>query len=73
MGGGPDKRGAPTPFFAVEQDDPVDTLTPEFPIRLTTGRRLDSYNTGAQTEPDLPTPFRERLWPATIGGLSAAE
>jgi anaerobic selenocysteine-containing dehydrogenase len=24
-------------------------LTPEFPIRLTTGRRLDSYNTGVQT------------------------
>ena len=24
-------------------------MTPEFPIRLTTGRRLDSYNTGAQT------------------------
>jgi len=46
----PEKRGAPASFFAVEQDDPVDTLTDEFPIRLTTGRRLDSYNTGAQSE-----------------------
>ncbi len=27
----------------------VDTLTPDFPIRLTTGRRLDSFNTGVQT------------------------
>jgi formate dehydrogenase major subunit len=27
----------------------VDELTGEFPIRLTTGRRLESYNTGAQS------------------------
>ena len=27
----------------------MDSLTPEFPLRLTTGRRLDSYNTGVQT------------------------
>jgi anaerobic selenocysteine-containing dehydrogenase len=27
----------------------VDELTDEFPLRLTTGRRLDSYNTGVQT------------------------
>jgi anaerobic selenocysteine-containing dehydrogenase len=27
----------------------VDTLSDEFPIRLTTGRRLDSFNTGVQT------------------------
>jgi formate dehydrogenase major subunit len=27
----------------------VDRLSDEFPIRLTTGRRLDSYNTGVQT------------------------
>jgi formate dehydrogenase major subunit len=27
----------------------VDELTEEFPIRLTTGRRLDSFNTGVQT------------------------
>jgi formate dehydrogenase major subunit len=36
-------------FFPVEQDPPVDRLTPEFPLRLTTGRRLDEYNTGVQT------------------------
>ena len=28
---------------------PIDELDDEFPIRLTTGRRLDSYNTGVQT------------------------
>jgi formate dehydrogenase major subunit len=37
------------PFHAVEHSPPVDTLTEEFPIRLTTGRRLDSFNTGVQT------------------------
>jgi formate dehydrogenase major subunit len=36
-------------FVAAEHDPPVDRLTEEFPIRLTTGRRLDSYNTGVQT------------------------
>jgi len=38
------------PFEPVEHDPPVDELTEEFPIRLTTGRRLDSFNTGVQTE-----------------------
>ena len=28
---------------------PIDELNDEFPIRLTTGRRLDSYNTGVQS------------------------
>ena len=30
-------------------DPPVDELDDDFPLRLTTGRRLDSYNTGVQT------------------------
>ena len=34
---------------AVDHDPPVDKLDDDFPIRLTTGRRLDSYNTGVQT------------------------
>src|SRR5579885_3133498 len=41
--------GPRAPFSCVEFAPPVDRLTPEFPIRLTTGRRLDSYNTGAQS------------------------
>jgi len=42
-------EGPRAPFHAVEHDPPVDRLTEEFPIRLTTGRRLDSFNTGVQT------------------------
>jgi predicted molibdopterin-dependent oxidoreductase YjgC len=42
-------EGPPAPFHAVDHDPPVDRLTREFPIRLTTGRRLDAYNTGVQT------------------------
>jgi predicted molibdopterin-dependent oxidoreductase YjgC len=42
-------KGPKAPFHAVEHDPPVDRLDDAFPIRLTTGRRLDSYNTGVQT------------------------
>jgi predicted molibdopterin-dependent oxidoreductase YjgC len=41
--------GNRAPFNPVEHDPPVDKLDDDFPIRLTTGRRLDSYNTGVQT------------------------
>jgi formate dehydrogenase major subunit len=41
--------GRRVPFLPTDHDPPVDELTDEFPIRLTTGRRLDSYNTGVQT------------------------
>ncbi len=37
------------PFIKVDHAGPVDELTDEFPMRLTTGRRLDSYNTGVQS------------------------
>ncbi len=33
----------------VEFEPPIDTLSDDFPMRLTTGRRLDSFNTGVQT------------------------
>ncbi len=42
-------EGRRAPFVAVEFAPPVDELTSEYPIRLTTGRRLDSFNTGVQT------------------------
>ena len=42
-------RRDPAPFSPTEWAPPVDELSAEFPIRLTTGRRLDSYNTGVQT------------------------
>jgi formate dehydrogenase major subunit len=37
------------PFTPVVDDPPVDLLDDEFPVRLTTGRRLESFNTGVQT------------------------
>jgi formate dehydrogenase major subunit len=44
-------------FSVIEFDPPVDALDERYPIRLTTGRRLDSYNTGVQT-----TGYRSPLW-----------
>jgi formate dehydrogenase major subunit len=41
--------GNRVPFVPVDHDPPVDKLDADFPVRLTTGRRLDSYNTGVQT------------------------
>src|SRR5207244_8779991 len=41
--------GPRAPFSVVEFEPPVDALDEDYPIRLTTGRRLDSYNTGVQT------------------------
>jgi formate dehydrogenase major subunit len=41
--------GNRVPFVAVDHDPPVDELSDDYPIRLTTGRRLDSYNTGVQS------------------------
>ncbi len=49
--------GPRAPFHPVEFVPPVDELDSEFPIRLTTGRRLDSYNTGVQTRL-YPSPLR---------------
>jgi formate dehydrogenase major subunit len=45
----PNERGPAAPFSVTPFEPPVDELTDEFPLRLTTGRRLDSYNTGVQT------------------------
>ena len=42
-------RGPRAPFAAVEHDPPVEALDAEYPVRLTTGRRLDSFNTGVQS------------------------
>ena len=41
--------GPRAPFSMVEFKLPVDQLDEHYPIRLTTGRRLDDYNTGVQT------------------------
>ncbi len=52
-----ERRGPAAPFSVTPFEPPVDQLTEEFPLRLTTGRRLDSYNTGVQTG-GYTTPLR---------------
>lgn len=52
-------RGSRAPFSIVHHDPPVDKLTDEFPFRLTTGRRLDDYNTGVQSS-GYRSPLRRR-------------
>ena len=42
-------EGPKAVFHAVDDEPPTESLSPEFPLRLTTGRRLDSFNTGVQT------------------------
>ena len=49
--------GPRAPFSVVEFEPPVDVLDAEYPIRLTTGRLLDSYNTGEQSR-RFPSPLR---------------
>jgi predicted molibdopterin-dependent oxidoreductase YjgC len=44
-----DEPGTLAPFHAVEHDPPVEQPDEEYPFILTTGRRLESYNTGVQT------------------------
>jgi formate dehydrogenase major subunit len=54
--------GPRCPFQVVAHEPPVDQLDDQFPLRLTTGRRLDSYNTGVQTAGyDSPLAWGETL------------
>ncbi len=39
----------PAPFSITDHEGPQERLTDAFPLRLTTGRALDSYNTGVQS------------------------
>jgi len=64
--------GPRAPFHAVEFEPPVDELNEQFPIRLTTGRHLDSYNTGRRASDFLRRSvggrrliFRQRMASAT--------
>ena len=41
--------GPPAPFHAVKHEMPVELPDAEYPLQLTTGRRLDSFNTGVQS------------------------
>ncbi len=42
-------RGPRAPFQCVAHAEPAEPLSEEFPLRLTTGRRLSEYNTGVQS------------------------
>ena len=42
-------EGPRAPFSVVEATPPFEALDDDYPIRLTTGRRLESFNTGAQS------------------------
>jgi predicted molibdopterin-dependent oxidoreductase YjgC len=72
----PAARGRLAPFSVVEHELPVDELTEEFPFRLTTGRRLDSYNTGVQSG-SYASPLRKGetidLCPKDAAALGVAE
>jgi formate dehydrogenase major subunit len=50
-------EGPKVRFNPAEHEGPVEALTPDYPLRLTTGRRLDSYNTGVATSA-FTTPMR---------------
>jgi formate dehydrogenase major subunit len=43
------RRGDAAPFSVVHHDPPVEQPDEDYPFLLTTGRRLESYNTGVQT------------------------
>src|SRR5439155_425829 len=58
----PEAQGEKAPLSVVPYEPPVDELTDEYPIRLTTGRRLTDYNTGVQTS-GFSSPLRR---PETI-------
>ncbi len=41
--------GPPAPFSLVNHEGPVEMPDAEYPFQLTTGRRLEAYNTGVQS------------------------
>ena len=43
------RGGRAAPFSVVKHEGPVETPDDEYPLLLTTGRRLESYNTGVQS------------------------
>ncbi len=51
------REGPPAPFHVLEAEPPAEPLSDDYPLRLTTGRRLDDYNTGVQSRA-FPSPRR---------------
>ena len=69
-------EGERAPFKPVVHDPPVDPVDAEYPLLLTTGRRLDSFNTGVQTS-RYSTPLRREeallLSPADMAALGLVD
>jgi formate dehydrogenase major subunit len=55
----PPEQGMKAPLSVTPFEPPVDELSEDFPLRLTTGRRLDSFNTGVQSS-GYASPLRRR-------------
>ena len=56
------RGGRAAPFSVVRHEGPVETPDAEYPLLLTTGRRLESYNTGVQSGGyESPLHLGERL------------
>ncbi len=72
----PEEQGTKAPFSVVVDDPPVDELNEDYPFRLTTGRRLDSYNTGVQSG-GYASPLRRKetldISPEDAGRLDVSE
>ena len=66
----------PAPFTVNIHRPPAEELSEQFPLRLTTGRVLDSYNTGAQSA-GYSSPIRTgdaiEVSPADAARLGVAE
>jgi formate dehydrogenase major subunit len=57
-----EERGLAAPFSLVRHEGPIEPPDDEYPLLLTTGRRLESYNTGVQTAGyDSPLHWGEML------------
>jgi len=72
----PPARGPAAPFSVVKHEGPVEKPDEEYPLVLTTGRRLESYNTGVQTA-SYDSPLRRRetldLSPEDAGRLTIVD
>jgi len=70
------RGGPPAPFSVVEHDPPLERPDAAYPFQLTTGRRLDSYNTGVQTggyTSPLRRPETLDMSPEDLGRLGLEE
>lgn len=70
------RTGPPAPFSPVGYEAPLDELSEEYPIRLSTGRHLDAFNTGVQSgkyRSPLRRPEGLALSPEDIAALGLSE